>query len=354
MAIRYSLLAISYSLLAVFVLPLAAQETGDTLSFVVMGYNVENLFDARHDSLKNDYEFLPEAVRRWNHSRYRRKLDDIARVIVSAGDASEPPALVALCEVENDSVMLDLTRRSTLRRVGYRYLMTASDDERGIDVALLYRPRLFRPVDVQRISVGLLSNGRRTRDLLHVAGLLLNRDTLDVIVAHMPSRSGGEHASEPLRLYVAGRIRHVADSLMNLRQRPQLIIMGDMNDYPYNKSIREVLHAVEPPDGVGAVRARSLYHLLARKAASGRGYGSYKYNGEWGLLDHIIVNGQLLLPDAPLRTSEADAEVFRRDFLLEDDLQYGGRKPRRTYFGRKYIGGYSDHLPVCARFRLTY
>ena len=117
--------------------PLHGQEKKDTLTFRIMGYNVENLFDCRHDTLKNDREFLPDAVRRWNYTKYKKKLNAIARVIIAAGKWT-PPALVALCEVENDSVLRDLTRYSVLREAGYRYVITHSPDERGIT---RYSPR---------------------------------------------------------------------------------------------------------------------------------------------------------------------------------------------------------------------
>lgn len=187
---------------------LYGQEGKDTLTFRIVSYNVENLFDSRHDTLKNDYEFLPDATRHWNYSKYRKKLDNIARVIIATGGWT-PSALVALCEVENDSVMRDLTRYSALREADYRYVMTQSPDERGIDVALLYQRNLFKLLSYQSLPVDKpRKNSRPTRDILHVSGLLLNRDTLDVLVAHFPSRSGGARESEPYRLLAARKVKH--------------------------------------------------------------------------------------------------------------------------------------------------
>lgn len=214
---------------------LYGQEGRDTLTFRIVSYNVENLFDSRHDTLKNDYEFLPDATRHWNYSKYRKKLDNIARVIIATGGWT-PPALVALCEVENDSVMRDLTRYSALREADYRYVMTQSPDERGIDVALLYQRNLFKLLSYQSLPVDKpRKNSRPTRDILHVSGLLLNRDTLDVLVAHFPSRSGGARESEPYRLLAARKVKHAIDSLYTIRQHPQIVLLGDFNDYPENK-----------------------------------------------------------------------------------------------------------------------
>lgn len=336
---------------ALFFLPLPVRaQKKDTLTFRVVSYNVENLFDTRHDSLKNDYEFLPEAARHWNYTKYKKKLDAIGRTLIAVGGWT-PPALAALCEVENDSVVRDLTRYSVLREAGYRYVMTRSQDERGIDVALLYQRGLFKLLSAQSIPVEKpRASDRPTRDILHACGQLLNGDTLDVLVAHFPSRSGGAKESEPYRLQAARRLKQTADSLIAHRQYPQLLIMGDFNDYPTNRSIQKILKAGPPAP---PCREDRLYHLLARKARE-RSFGSYKYQGEWGLLDHLIVSGNLLNRAAPLSTDEAHADVARLPFLLVPDKKFGGQQPFRTYLGPRYLGGVSDHLPVWAEFRLIY
>lgn len=334
------------SILCAMTASLSAQE--DT-PFRVMSWNVENLFDIRHDTLKNDQEFLPDALRHWNYRRYKKKRDDIARVITAVGQW-DPPVLVGLCEVENDSVLRALTRYSPLKEQGYRYVMTDSPDERGIDVALLYQRDRFKLLSHRSISIGAFGKRNRpTRDILHVSGLIHTRDTLDVFVCHFPSRSGGAKESEPYRLFVAQKLRAQADSLLSARRHPQLIIMGDFNDYPENKSISQVLGAVAPPSHPAP---NKLYHLLARKARQ-RDYGSYKYQGEWGLLDHLIVSGTLLDTSANFFTTEEKADVARLPFLLIEDKKYGDMQPFRTYYGMKYQGGYSDHLPVYVDFTLN-
>lgn len=335
-------------------LSMYGQEEKDTLTFRIASYNVENLFDCRHDSLKNDYEFLPDAVRHWNYTKYKKKLDNIARVITAIGGWT-PPALVALCEVENDSVMRDLTRYSALREADYRYVMTQSTDERGIDVALIYQRNLFKLISYQSLSVGKpQKNSRPTRDILHVSGLILSKDTLDVFVAHFPSRSGGAKESEPYRILAAQRLKEAADSISRIRNRAQIIILGDFNDYPNNKSVQQILKAEAPPSVSDSLHSQNLYHLLASKADNQKNFGSYKFQGEWGLLDHIIVSGTLLQKGSPLYTDEANADIFCPPFLLTEDKKHGGKQPFRTYYGMKYQAGYSDHLPVWAGFRLTY
>lgn len=330
---------------------LQAQEQ-DTIYFKVMSYNVENLFDTKDDSLKNDEEFLPTATRHWTYRKYRKKLDDIAKVIMAVGEG-EIPALVALCEVENDTVLRDLTRYSALREADYRYIMTDSKDERGIDVALLYQRHLFKPISTQSIPIKPTKKQQSpTRDILHVSGILINQDTLDVIVCHFPSRSRGSKLTEPYRIDVATKVKATTDSLLSLRQRGQVLIMGDLNDYPQSTSIAKILQAKAPEQHSLIVQHR-LYHLLADKCKS-KSFGSYKYQGRWQLLDHILVSGTLLQPSSPLYTCNAWADVCNLPFLLIEDERYGGNQPFRTYHGMRYQGGYSDHLPIYTTFRLIY
>ena len=316
--------------------------------FRVMSWNVENLFDIRHDSLKNDEEFLPDALRHWNYGRYKKKLADIAAGIIAVGEWT-PPALVGLCEVENDTVLRDLTRYSSLKEAGYRYVMTNSPDTRGIDVALLYQREQFKLLSHRSIRIEKFRpDSRPTRDILHVSGQILTGDTLDVFVCHLPSRSGGVKESEPYRLFVAQKLHTEADSILRIRIHPQIIIMGDFNDYPSDKSISKILGATAPSSHPETLR---LYHLLVRKAKS-RNFGSYKYQGEWGLLDHLIVSGTLLDTSSNFFTNEDKAKVGYLPFLLTEDIKYGGVQPFRTYYGMKYQGGISDHLPVYTDFEL--
>jgi predicted extracellular nuclease len=325
-------------------------------TFRAMSYNVENLFDCLHDSLKDDYQYLPDSKYQWTESRYRDKLDRIAEVIVASSITNKReahlPDLVALCEVENDHCLTDLTRHSKLAgnaaMNAYEYVMTDSPDRRGVDVALLYQPGSFQLLDTQSIRVPFDELHRKpTRDILHVTGRVQSGDTLDVFVCHAPSRAGGQEASEFYRLFVCGQLRYTADSVMLHRQHPNVLIMGDFNDYPDNRSVHDVLGARQPDKDKKAIQPYRLYNLMA-----GREGGSYRYKGEWNTLDHIIVSGYLLLGHKPLRTSYDRAQFLRHPFLLEEDEKYGGDTPFRTYYGPRYHGGYSDHLPVCVDFLL--
>ena len=308
--------------------------TGHALTLVEL--NCENLFDCDDDSLHNDNEWLPEAVRRWTPRKYWRKLNNIAQEIIACGEQPGKgwalPDLVALSEVENDSVLTALTRRSLLRRAGYEYVMTDSPDERGIDVALLYSPFSFRLLRHHALRVAPPEGRHATRDVLYVAGEIATGDTLHVFVLHAPSRYRGERASRPFRLKVAERVCLSVDSIRRHDPAPMILVAGDFNAYAADSSLRyyerhQLVNVSRAAKGLNGAR------------------GTYRFQGEWGSLDQILAS-------QPLAVGLDSCYIFDAPFLMEKDNRYGGLQPRRNYRGMRYNRGFSDHLPLVARFRL--
>jgi predicted extracellular nuclease len=314
--------------------------------FRVMFYNVENLFDTIDNPKKNDNEFLPENARHWNTGRYRNKLNNIAKVITSVGEWGAP-TLVGMCEVENESVLNDLTQHSPLKKADYRFVITNSRDARGINVALLYQRDKFKYLYHNAYPIFFPYNNRKkTRDILHVTGLVQSRDTLDVFVCHFPSRRGGEKESEPDRMYVASILKSKTDSLMHIRKNANIVIMGDFNDEPSDKSMSQTLNAQLPGQDTDS---RSLYNLF-RQFEKVKNAGSYKYKKQWNMLDQIIVSGNLISGNKNFRVLPHTATIFSRDFMWTDDKTYKGKRPLKSYHGLKHEGGYSDHFPVFVDF----
>lgn len=303
--------------------------------FTFVELNCENLFDCRHDSLKNDTEFLPDGAYHWTRTRYWQKLDRIGQAILSCGVKEQTwqlPDMVALCEVENDSVLHDLTRRSLLRNARYDYVMTNSPDERGIDVALMYSPYSFRLIGSHSVRVKPIKGMRPTRDILYASGVTASGDTLHVIVVHLPSRRGGEKYSRPFRMMAARQVAAVIDSIYNkVSAEAKIIVAGDFNDYSNSESMQLLC---------------SKRMIGVSKGAKGHNgaKGTYRYQGLWGSLDHILVS-------IPLADIATECYVNDAEFLIERDEKYGGVKPRRNYLGPRYLNGFSDHLPLVARFQ---
>ena len=307
--------------------------------FTFVELNCENLFDCQHDTLKNDTEFLPDGSYRWTHSRYWRKLKHVGQTIISCGERSDGgesanpwrlPDLVALCEVENDSVMHDLTHRSILRGGCYDYIMTSSPDRRGIDVALMYSTFTFRLLSHREVAIRPVKGMSPTRNLLYAEGKMQSGDTLHVIVGHLPSRRGGNSHSRPFRRQVATQIRELIDSVRGRNQEAFIIVAGDFNDYPDSETLQMVC-------------SDDMEDISSSAVGANGARGTYRYKGKWGSLDHIVVSRSLLPKVTGCRIHDAP-------FLLSDDDKYGGGQPRRNFLGPRYLNGFSDHLPLVAEF----
>jgi predicted extracellular nuclease len=315
-------------------------------NFRVMFYNLENLFDTFDNPQKNDNEFLPDAQRRWTQKRYYTKINNIAKVISSAGEWGSP-AMIGICEVENEKVIRDLIQNSPLKKTDYRFVVTCSPDRRGINVALLYQRDQFKYLDHHAYTIHFPHNKRKaTRDILHVTGQVISRDTVDVFVCHFPSRRGGENQSEADRIYTASVLKNKTDSLMHIRKNANIIIMGDFNDEPSNKSIFQTLNALAVPQKPEAPKLYNLFQHFEKKT------GSYKYKDQWNMLDQIIVSGNLISGSSSFKVLPYTATIFSRSFMLTEDKTYGGKRPKKTFNGMKYESGYSDHLPVFVDFRV--
>jgi endonuclease/exonuclease/phosphatase family metal-dependent hydrolase len=332
-------------------LSLSASAQSYTSPLLFVEYNCENLFDCKHDSLKRDDEFLPDGIREWNYGRYYKKLNDIGRAIIGCGGKGTEwrlPDIVALTEIENDNVMMDLTRRSILGSARYNYLMTNSPDRRGIDVALLYNPQTFSPQNYYSISVPRDDgNGHKflapTRDILYVRGHVRTRDTLHVIVVHAPSRSGGQAASQPYRMHVARLLRATCDSIFSISPKAKVIMAGDFNDYAYNQSLKML---TEESDSLSE---QTLFEVsqnaVGRHVKETKVRGTYKFSNRWESLDHILLSKNL-------QPAVKECYILDDNWLLQEDTS-GGKKPYRTFLGTYYQGGVSDHLPLVLRLLLT-
>ncbi len=314
------------------------QLSGQNASFRIVSYNVENFFDCIDDTTTLDEEYLPGGTRGWNYTKYRQKQANIAKVIAAIGEWT-PPAIVGLCEIESHQCLTDLTKYA-MKAYKYEFIHYESPDTRGIDVALLYQPRQFSPLHSRAINV-TLPDGRPTRDILYVKGLIMDADTLHVFLCHFPSRLGGELASENKRLTAAKVVRTQIDSIFAQHPTANIIVMGDFNDYPENRSMAEVIGGRPLSEMPSPTKMYNLMHIYAKQNT-----GTYKYQGTWGCLDQFVVSENLLNPNSTIHTSQAHTHIFDAEWLLEDDPTHLGYKPFRTYNGMRYNGGFSDHLPI--------
>ena len=312
-----------------------------SLTFSLMFYNTENFYDTVDDPLTMDDDFTPKGSRKWTDERYNekvRKITDVINEIVRP----EFPDIIALAEIENKTVMNSILDEMRSRgKKGYSYVHYDSPDERGSDVAIIYNMHSFKILKTEPILVHLPGIEDRTRDILYVKGKLPNDETLHLFVTHFPSRGEGKNLSEPRRYFVAGELKNAIHKVTDKDSNAKVIIMGDFNDTPDNNSVDEVLGAQKNFENI---QNKKLYNLLYPRHK--RGLGS-TFHKEWMLFDQIIVSGSLLTANN-IDCKPEYADIFNPEWLLYFGKS-GVPKPNRTYSG-KYVGGYSDHLPVFLKF----
>lgn len=316
----------------------------DKKQFMVFGvafYNLENLFDTINNNGKYDLEFSPEGSRQWNSEKYWSKINNLAYCISKMTTQTTPmgPAVIGVSEIENKSVLDDLVRAEAIRNWHLQVVHHDSPDRRGVDVGLLYNPRLFKVVDVTNHTLFIPGyESFRTRDQMCVTGVL-GGDTVSVIVNHWPSRLGGQERSSYLREAAADLSKHIADSLWAIRPNQGVIIMGDLNDDPQDRSCALSLGAKKEMKGVAPHGFYNPWWSMLDK-----GIGTLAYKGQWNLFDQIIISGTLLKQNnAPLQYWKCQVNNF--DFLFDTKGTRQGY-PLRTYSGGSWLDGYSDHFPT--------
>ncbi|MCF8298588.1 MAG: endonuclease [Saprospiraceae bacterium] len=298
-------------------------------SYTIAFYNVENLFDTIDDPKTNDQEFLPTDKKKWDTKKYTTKVNNISKVLASVDE--NLPIIIGLCEIENKSVVEDLVKTKFLQKGKYQIIHQESPDFRGIDNAFLYKKKDFKYLYYKAISVKLPDNPKfTTRDILYVKGLI-KKDTFHIFVNHWPSRSGGQKKSEHKRIQAAKTLKHTVDSIYAVNPKANIIIMGDFNDEPTDKSIEVLTKS----------KTDNLINLTAKCTKADEGSYYYWKTKEWNKLDQIIVSKDF--PYSNSYSIEFEYHIFKPEWILAKEGEV--MAPSKT-FAKGYNGGYSDHLPV--------
>ncbi|MDA3944327.1 MAG: hypothetical protein PF694_12405 [Bacteroidetes bacterium] len=299
-------------------------------------YNVENLFDTINDPTINDEEFLPGSKLDWNTKKYQKKLQQKARVL-AAMDSLEMPHFIGLAEIENREVLEDLIREPAIANAKYSVAHIADDDDRGIEVAALYRSAYFQLLHLQAMEIETADSIKgKMRHILYAKGLIWNNDTLHIFVNHWTSRWGGKEETDPKRRASGDFLRHKADSLLALNEKANIVIMGDLNDNPNDPSIATHLNALSPAQ---KIVKRNLYNLSLEPFLAGEGTLYYR---SWDYFDQVIVSSALLEGNG---LYAKQLKVVKHPWMLYQPKE-GEARPNRTASGGRYFGGFSDHLPV--------
>jgi hypothetical protein len=312
-----------------------------------MFYNLENLFHPS-DLVDSTGAKLSDSVHPgfYSFKRFNHKASQLSKVISAAGEWGGVDIL-GIAEVSSAKAVDNILSKLDGWTGGMDRAVSDGADKRGIRTALIHRPSAFFRHGVEEFRITPPKDAvKSTRPILHSWGTIADSLRLDLFVCHFPSRYGGEKESESFRFAAAERLRDVCDSIYDSHPRAYMIIMGDFNDAPSNKSMRQKLSALSYDSRHSEVSndGLSLVNLFLRKKPFS--IGSHKYQGEWSQLDQFVVSSNFFAPDSPLSIDPKSIRVFSSDFLLTKDKTWGGFRPRRSYYGYKYEAGFSDHLPI--------
>lgn len=334
-------LSLLIMLLALGLAPLQAQRYS---IYGVGFYNLENLFDTKHDEGKNDYEYLPDGRNKWTEMKYQHKLHNMSTVLAEMGTDVLPDvgcAVIGVSEVENRHCLQDLCEQPKLKKRNFKFCHVEGPDRRGVDCGLLYNPALFKVRSVRLVPYVYdleKDKGHATRGFLTVSGTLAG-EHVTVIVCHWPSRGTTSYYRE-----LAGKqVKALKESLQKEDPQVKIIIMGDMNDDPRDRSMSVCLGAKRD---IKDVKPGELYNPWWKVHDSGT--GTLMYDGAWNLFDQIVVNYNLLHQEGQKDYNTLkfrQNQIFRRDYLFQTEGQYKGNI-KRTHAGGVWLDGYSDHLPT--------
>ncbi len=308
-------------------------------------YNVENLFDTQNDPVTFDDDRTPDGKDHWTDDIYGKKINNMAKVIsqIGADLTQTAPALIGLAEIENRQTVEDLANDPALSSANYGIAHFDSPDRRGIDVALMYKRNLFKPIAISKHELILHApenpeNRIYTRDQLLVSGKL-DGDLVHLIINHWPSRRGGEARSSWRREAAAALDKKIIDSIQSSAPNAKIITMGDLNDDPTNTSVKKVMGATGQKDQVQKLGLYNPMENLFKK-----GVGTLAYRDGWNLFDQIILSEPLLRKNySSYRFYKVG--IFNKNFLKTPEGRYKGY-PYRSFASGKFTGGYSDHFPV--------
>ena len=335
---------------------LATSASAQTRQNYVIGfYNLENLFDTYDDPVKNDQEYLPDGKNQWTEVKYQKKLHNMATVIAEMAKANNAfHTILGVSEIENRLVLEDLVSQPELAEANFQIVHYDGPDRRGVDVGLLYRADQFEYLDSEsipfsfentQVPITLTKEEQerfRTRDILMVHGLIAG-EHFAFYVTHLPSRIGGKGGD--LRSLGGDIIRRHSEKMSEKYPGIKMVVMGDMNDDPFDDSMAKWLGAVrnieDTPKG-------GFFNPFWQMHADG--YGSLAYRDVWSIYDQTIPSETLVnAPEGTLKLQKVSKKghygvIFKRPFMVTQKGQYKGY-PFRTFSNGKFMNGYSDHFP---------
>jgi endonuclease/exonuclease/phosphatase family metal-dependent hydrolase len=317
----------------------------------VAWWNLENLFDevgaARPPELAAT---LKNELKGWTVAVRDQKLDQLASIIPRMFNAAGPD-LLGVAEAENETVLKLLANRLAKPGRDYRVLSHASPDARGIDVSFI--------LDENKLAASnpghqVVNKRRATRDLFWATFTVkANGAAFAAMANHWPSRSGGQYESEPFRMMTAETASYVVSRLLSPSggdPNLAILLMGDFNDEPFNRSMQEYLLGLRDAEQVLNADSPEFLNLMW-PLLSVEDPGTLRFDSTWNLLDQFLISKAMLKANAGVKVQPGSVAIFRPQAIRKSNGE-----PRR--FGRPAEpgfdpDGFSDHFPITLTLEAT-
>jgi endonuclease/exonuclease/phosphatase family metal-dependent hydrolase len=331
-------------IVALAILPVTSLAQEGQTRIRIAFWNMENFFDPFVDSTTTYNAFTDSGVQHWTKSRFYNKRNNMYKAILALSEG-QPIGIMGVCEVENEYVLNATFRQTPLKAHNYRWVHYEGPDRRGTEPAIVYSLDHFMLVESAVFPYfNPEDTAYRSRDILYAKFIDKQDDTIYVFVNHWPSRYSGEMETAGSRSCSATLLRSKVDSICSSSPegyQAKIIMIGDFNDSPSDPSVHDVLLARHPSEW----EEGCLVNLFG-KSKDFDIEGTLKHLTDWQIFDQIIVTPNLMDDKKGVHYQAGSARIFHPDFMLQNDETYHGKKPYRTYLGPRYIGGFSDHLPV--------
>jgi len=300
--------------------------------FSIVFYNLENFFDTIDDPNTLDDYYTPKGIMHWIRRRYFSKAGKIGKTFSKIGrkEIDRFPVLIGVAEVENKLVLRDIIQSRALKKRAYNFVHYESADLRGMDVALIYDSKIFKLQESKIFPVELYNfegEKYKTRDILYCKGKIKDQ-IIHVFVNHWPSRREGDLESDQKRRIASQILRQQIDYIKYEEENPYMIVMGDFNTFPIDESIKNVMQNdfYNP--------AISLYN---------KGQGTTFHRKKPLMYDQMMFTYNFKKPESTFEFK--GFSIYKPGFLVTWKGKFKNF-PFRTYRGKKYQNGYSDHFPI--------
>ncbi len=322
------------------------------MEYYIAWWNLENLFDVFESKERPEWlqKKLNNELKGWDETVLRAKTKQLASVICLMNDGNGSD-LLGVCEVESKVVLEKLINEIELPDRNYSIVHSNTKDARGIDVAFIYDKKLFKKPAKRDVFSHVVLKRNATRDIVQVNFKTKSTLKSDLVIIgnHWPSKLGGDLESEPYRIIAAEILSYWIERIRSKFDKDvAIIVMGDFNDEPFNRSITDYALGQKDSSIVKSKRVQKPYLFNLMWSLQKDNSGTHYFDG-WAMLDQILVNRPLLRNEGSLHLVPDSCEIFKTQAMLKFE------KPRR--FGRPSkaktfdLEGFSDHLPVSVRIK---